>query len=56
MRNLFLIGFCACGLVAAADAPYMGKWKMNVVKSDFGDTSVTYEQQSGGEMKVTMDG
>jgi hypothetical protein len=56
MRNLFLIGFCACGLGAAADAPYMGKWKMNAAKSDFGDTSVTYEQQPGGEMKATMDG
>ena len=56
MRNLFLIGFCACGIVAAADAPYMGKWKMNAAKSDFGDTSVTYEQMPGGEMKFTMDG
>src|SRR5678816_3576239 len=56
MRNLFLIGFCACGILAAADAPYMGKWKMNAAKSDFGDTSVTYEQMPGGEMKATMDG
>jgi hypothetical protein len=45
MRNLFLIAFCACGVVAAADAPYVGKWKMNAAKSDFGDTSVTYEQR-----------
>jgi hypothetical protein len=56
MRNVFLIGMCACGLGAAADAPYAGKWKMNVAKSDFGDTTVTYEQMSGGEMKTTMDG
>lgn len=56
MRNVFLIGICACGLVAAADAPYAGNWKMNVAKSDFGDTTVTYEQTSGGEMKATMDG
>jgi hypothetical protein len=56
MRNVFLIGMCACGLGAAADAPYVGKWKMNVAKSDFGDTTVTYEQMSGGEMKTTMDG
>src|SRR6185369_1175385 len=56
MRNLFLIGIYACGLAAAADAPYMGKWKMNAAKSDFGDTSVTYEQLPGGEMKATMDG
>jgi hypothetical protein len=56
MRNLFVIGIYACGLAAAADAPYMGKWKMNAAKSDFGDTSVTYEQLPGGEMKATMDG
>src|SRR6266849_229238 len=56
MRNAFLIGICACGLGAATDAPYAGSWKMNVAKSDFGDTTVTYEQMSGGEMKATMDG
>jgi hypothetical protein len=41
---------------AAADAPYAGKWKMNVAKSNFGDTTVTYEQMSGGEIKTTADG
>jgi len=56
MRNVFLIGICACGVIAAAEAPYVGKWKMNVAKSDFGDTSITYEQMPGGEMKVTTDG
>jgi hypothetical protein len=56
MRNVFLIGICACGLGIAADPSYAGKWKMNVAKSDFGETSVTYEQMSGGEMKATMDG
>jgi hypothetical protein len=56
MRNILLVGMCACGLGAAADAPYAGKWKMNVAKSDFGDTTITYEQMSGGEMKAIMDG
>src|SRR5947207_8978848 len=56
MRNVFLIGICACGLGIAADAPYAGKWKMNVAKSDFGDTTILYEQTAGGEMKATMDG
>src|SRR5438105_3283383 len=56
MRNVFLIGICACGLSAAADAPYAGKWKTNIGKSDFGDTTMAYEQTSGGEMKATMDG
>jgi hypothetical protein len=56
MRNVFLLGICACGMGVAADAPYAGTWKMNVAKSDFGETTVTYEQMSGGEMKATMDG
>jgi hypothetical protein len=56
MRKAFLIGMCACALGLAADAPYAGKWKMNVAKSNFGDTTVTYEQMPGGEMKVTADG
>jgi hypothetical protein len=56
VRNVLLICACACGLSAAADAPYAGKWKMNLAKSDFGDMTVTYEQMSGGEMKATMDG
>ena len=29
---------------------------MNVAKSDFGDTTMLYEQMAGGEMKSTMDG
>src|SRR5215475_1961406 len=54
MRNVLLIVIGACSL-AAADAPYAGKWKMNAAKSDFGQMTVTYEQISGGEMKATMD-
>src|SRR6476659_1013507 len=56
MRKLFLLGLCACGVGLAADPAYSGKWKMNAAKSNFGDTTVTYEQMAGGETKVTMDG
>jgi len=56
MRNVFLIAICACGLGAAADAPYAGTWKMNVAKSNFGDSTDTYEMLSSGEIKGTMDG
>jgi hypothetical protein len=56
MRNVFLIGLCVCGLSAAGDAPFAGKWKMNVAKSNFGDTTITFEQMSGGEMKAVQDG
>jgi hypothetical protein len=56
MRKVSLIGMFVCVLGVAADAPYAGKWKMNVAKSNFGDTTVVYEQTSPGEMKATMDG
>ena len=42
--------------VAAADPPYVGKWKMNPAKSDFGETTVTYEQLPSGEMQATQGG
>jgi hypothetical protein len=56
MRNVFLIGICACGLSTAAEAPYAGTWKMNVAKSNFGESTITYESMPGGETKATMDG
>jgi hypothetical protein len=56
MRNLLLIGLCAWALASAADAPYAGKWKMNAAKSDFGESTVTYEKLAGGEIKATADG
>jgi hypothetical protein len=50
------ICFAAAVTLAAADLPYAGKWKANLAKSDFGQTTITYEQMSGGEMKATIDG
>src|SRR6476659_5139135 len=40
----------------AADQPYTGKWKLNPAKSDFGETTVTYEKTPAGEVKLTADG
>ena len=53
--RLFLI--CALASVAlAADLPYAGKWKVNLAKSDFGQTTVTYESLPGGEWQTTAFG
>jgi hypothetical protein len=47
----------ASGIVAstqsdkAADPPYAGTWRLNLAKSDFGETTVTYEQTASGEMQ-----
>jgi hypothetical protein len=48
--------FAAVAVVAAADPPYVGKWKMNPAKSNFGETTVTYEALPSGEMQATLDG
>ena len=46
----------AAGFAMAAHPPYVGKWKVNLAKSDFGQMTVTYEQMAGGEIKFTADG
>src|SRR5262245_30920760 len=52
-----LFGTIALATVAAAaDLPYVGKWKMNPAKSDFGETTMTYEQLPSGEIQVTVSG
>src|ERR1022692_3678471 len=51
--------FLLCTLVSAtlaADLPYAGKWKVNLAKSDFGQTTVTYESLPGGEWQTTAFG
>src|SRR5437588_8645903 len=55
IRFTVLVAASAAALIAAG-LPYQGKWKLNPAKSDFGETTVTYEQIAGGEMKVTADG
>ena len=40
----------------ASDPPWAGSWKLNPDKSDFGETTVTYEKTASGEMKLTADG
>lgn len=52
---LVLVGMSATVLFAA-DPPYAGSWKLNPAKSDFGETTVTYEEMAGGRMKFTVDG
>jgi hypothetical protein len=40
----------------AADLPYAGTWKLNLAKSDFGETTVTYEQTAPSQMQFTAAG
>jgi hypothetical protein len=44
-----------CSIVTAgmaADLPYAGKWKMNMARSDFGQTTITFENLAGGEWRT----
>ncbi len=46
-----LCGFAIALL--AADLPYIGEWKVNLAKSDFGQTTITLESLPGGEWQST---
>jgi hypothetical protein len=56
IRNLGIYLLAAAGTLAAADAPYMGKWKLNPAKSDFGEETMTFTQTASGEMQFTAEG
>jgi hypothetical protein len=64
MRRKFVIAAAvsASALVQAAqsdkapDLPYAGKWKLNIAKSDFGESTVTFAQTGSGEMQFTAAG
>jgi hypothetical protein len=47
---------CVVSAAMAADLPYAGKWKMNLAKSDFGQTTATFEALPGGEWQATAFG
>jgi len=55
LRNLILFGAAAV-VCLGADMPYVGKWKMNIAQSDFGETTITYQSLPGGEWQATSDG
>jgi hypothetical protein len=40
----------------SSDLPHAGRWKINLSKSDFGETTVSYEQLSSGQMRFTTAG
>lgn len=56
LRAAALILCAAAVVVAAADPAYVGKWKLNPAKSDFGQLTAIYEAVPGGGYKATMDG
>ena len=43
----------AASAAFGADPPYAGQWKINVAKSDLGQTTVTYTDAGHGQMQVS---
>jgi len=58
LRMTLLLTLVGAGamIVWASDPPYTGTWKLNPARSDFGETTVTYEQMADGQMKFTAAG
>jgi hypothetical protein len=65
MRRTLSVAAVVClasGIVAstqsdrAAALPYAGTWRLNLAKSDFGETTVTYAQTASGAMQFTAAG
>ncbi len=56
MKTRLALLCCILGAAMAADKPYVGKWKVDLAKSDFGQTTVTIESLSGGEWQITAFG
>jgi hypothetical protein len=55
-RLALLCVIASAGVGMAADLPYVGKWKVNLAKSDFGQTTVTFESLPGDEWQATAFG
>src|SRR5436305_9110342 len=52
-RSVLLGALAAVMTLTAADLPYAGKWKVNLAKSDFGESTTVIETLPGGEWQVT---
>jgi hypothetical protein len=55
-RKLFAAAAIASAALFAADAPYIGTWKMNPSKSNLAGTTMTYRQLPSGEWQSTSNG
>ncbi|MGA2882429.1 MAG: hypothetical protein ABSG13_26035 [Bryobacteraceae bacterium] len=49
--HICCIAMATVSILAAADAPFMGKWKLNLAKSRLTGETLSIEQTSSGGMK-----
>lgn len=54
--NAQALVLAAAMVVAAAESPFVGKWKVNLQKSQFTGTTMTFEQLPSGEIRATAEG
>jgi hypothetical protein len=53
---LVVLGVAATAVILAADAPYMGKWKLNPAKSQLTGETMAFDKMSSGELRFTSGG
>jgi hypothetical protein len=56
MKPRFALLYAVVALAMAADRPYAGKWKVNLARSDFGESTAIFESLPGGEWQSTAGG
>jgi len=56
LRRTIVLLLAAAATLAAADNPFIGKWKENPVKDDYTHITLTYDQTPPGEIEVTAEG
>jgi len=54
--SIVIVIVATVAAIAAADNPFIGKWKENLAKGDIAGAIVTYEQTAPAEMQVTSQG
>ena len=57
IRTAVLLAVLAAAVsLTAADLPWVGQWKINLAKSNYGEWTITYASVGPGEMQWTEDG
>lgn len=54
VMGICVLAISAAGLLAAADNPFIGKWKLDASKSDFTGTTFKYEDAGGGKIRSSF--
>jgi len=56
LQRMCVLAFAAAAVLAAADNPFVGKWKLDPSKSDFTGQTFKYEDAGGGKVRESGGG